>query len=462
MKALSLSQLAQWCHGTLHGEDRIITAIGHDTRHVLADSLYIALRGARFDGHAFIEAALQHGAIAALVDTPPAFTMPHIVVANTQQALADIAAHMQRARTTRVFAITGSNGKTTVKALLQAILEQDAAHSGKTVHTTPGNRNNEIGLPLAVIAAPETADYAIYEMGAGQPGDIAQLTAVARPHYALVNNVAPAHLERLHSLLGVAQTKGAIYQALPENGVAVINADDAFSLWFAQHCVPKTCRTIRFALEHSADIYAEDIVLKADCSHFTLITPHGSAPVYLPLPGRHNLRNALAAAALAQALPIDLETIVHGLAQVQAVAGRQTTYILKNGAVVIDDSYNANPASLAAAIAVLANQSSTERWLVLGDMRELGTQARALHAEAGQRARAAGIHHLYAVGELSQAAVDAFGAGAQHFPDHAALISALNAALHPGVCCLVKGSRSSAMDIVVHALLQTGGLSHVA
>ncbi|MCF5965164.1 Mur ligase domain-containing protein, partial [Xanthomonas perforans] len=231
MKLTPLSLIAHWAGGELHGDDTMIDAVGNDTRTLADGSLYVALRGERFDGHDFATEAVARGASGVLVDRLlPALSVPQVVVDNTELALARIAAGMQRDRATRVLALTGSNGKTSVKALLLSILQEAGRVDGTTVYATPGNRNNEIGLPLAVIAAPDDADFAIYEMGAGKPGDIAYLTEIAQPHVALVNNIAPAHLERLGSLLGVARTKGAIYAALPADGVAVINAHDAFGM----------------------------------------------------------------------------------------------------------------------------------------------------------------------------------------------------------------------------------------
>ncbi|MGN6512372.1 MAG: UDP-N-acetylmuramoyl-tripeptide--D-alanyl-D-alanine ligase, partial [Lysobacteraceae bacterium] len=370
-----------------------------------------------------------------------------VVVADTERALAACAADVQHARGGKVVAITGSNGKTSVKTLTLAIL----ARAGKA-YANPGNRNNEIGLPLAVLDAPEDADFAIYEMGAGKPGDIAYLTAIARPDVALVNNIAPAHLERMGSLLGVADTKAAIYDALPSGGVAVINADDAFGPYFAQRAHGR--RLVRFGLDASADVTARALRLDADGSAFTLCTPQGEVEVALALPGRHNVLNALAAASLALGAGAPLEAIRDGLAAARAVAGRLVTHRLAGGALLIDDSYNANPGSLAAAIDTLAGAPG-ERWLVLGDMRELGADAQALHAEAGRRARAAGITRLLTLGPLSAAASEAFGEGARHFDSHAAVAGAVRAALHPGLRVLVKGSRGSAMDRVVHLLLES-------
>ena len=464
MKRTPLSLIAHWAGGEIHGDDVAIDAVGNDTRTLTPGSLYVALRGERFDGHGFAADAVAAGASALLVDTLQPLDVPQVVVANTELALARIAAGAQQGRATRVFAITGSNGKTSVKALLLAILQHAADVQGLHVYATPGNRNNEIGLPLAVIDAPEDADFAVYEMGAGKPGDIAYLTDIARPHYALVNNVAAAHLERMGSLLGVATTKGAIYAALPVDGVAVINADDAFAPWFEQHFIgtPARCQVLRFGLEHSAEVRAQGIVLGDDGVRFTLVTPQGEAAVVLALPGRHNVLNALAAASLALAAGIALPRVVEGLAQARPVAGRQVAHVLGNGAVLVDDSYNANPGSLAAAIDALA-AGKEQGWLVLGDMRELGADARALHAQAGQRARSAGLKRLYTLGPLSEAASAAFGEGGRHFDSHAALAAALETELHAGVRCLVKGSRGSAMDKIVTALLSRGeDTMHVA
>jgi UDP-N-acetylmuramoyl-tripeptide--D-alanyl-D-alanine ligase len=463
MKPLPLSRIAQWTGGRLHGADALVDAVATDTRTLDASdgraALYVALKGERFDGHDHVANAAEAGARALLVARELDSALPQVVVADTERALAAFAAALQHTRKTRVIAITGSNGKTSVKSLLLSILQRVGV-----AYANPGNRNNEIGLPLAVLDAPEDAQFSIYEMGAGKPGDIAYLTAIARPDVALVNNIAPAHLERMGSLLGVADTKAAIYDALPSGGVAVINADDAFAPYFAERAHGH--RLIRFGLEASADITAHDIALDADGARFTLVTPQGNCDIELALPGRHNVLNALAAAALALGVDASLDAIREGLVAARAVAGRLVTHHLPNGVVLIDDSYNANPGSLNAAIDTLAAASTSsaagESWLVLGDMRELGDDEVALHAEAGRRAKSAGIARLYAFGPLSAAAVQAFGAGAEHFDSHAALADALRAALKPDVRVLVKGSRGSAMDRIVSALLPNGESHHHA
>jgi len=464
MTPLQLSRIAALTGGRLLGDDLRINALVTDTRTLVqgeapSSALFVALQGERFDGHAHVHEAVAAGVPAALVSREIAIDgLSQVVVANTEQALAALAAGLQRQRRTRVIAITGSNGKTSVKALVGAILQQAAPGSGDSIHSTPGNRNNEIGLPLAVIDAPDDAAFAVYEMGTGKPGDIAYLTRIAPPDIALVNNVAPAHLERMGSLLAIADTKAAVYDALPAGGVAVINADDAFAPYFAERAHGR--RILRFALEHSADVRADDVQLQAQASNFRLSTPEGGAQVRLPLSGRHNIANALAAAAVALGAGVALDDIVRGLQAVRPVAGRLHALKLRNGAVLIDDSYNANPGSMHAAIETLSADGG-EAWLVLGDMRELGPDAAVLHAEAGRRARAAGIARLYALGPLSAQAAQAFGADAMVFESHAALADALRAdlAAAAGVRCLVKGSRGSAMDRVVSAVLADPGLA---
>ena len=294
MKTLPLSLLAHMAGGELQGEDVVVDTVIQDTRSLQPGSLYVALRGERFDGHDFAYDAAMRGAAALLVEHAVAVELPQVVVADTQLALARIASGLQRDRGGTVVAITGSNGKTSVKMLVHSILQL----AGNT-YLNPGNRNNEIGLPLAVIDAPDDTDFAIYEMGAGKPGDIAYLTDIVTPQVALVNNVAPAHLERMGSLMGIAETKGAIYTALPADGVAVINADDAFGAYFAERASGK--RLLRFGLEASADVTARDVRTSAEGSQFTLLTPQGEVAITLPLPGRHNVLNALAAASLALA-----------------------------------------------------------------------------------------------------------------------------------------------------------------
>ena len=447
MTPRSLAWIAQATGGRLLGADRVVDAIATDTRALPGGAaLFIALSGDRFDGHDHVHAAIDGGCVAALVARELDIDVPQVVVADTALALAAFAGAVQRLRDTRVLAITGSNGKTSVKTLLLSILQQLGG-----AYANPGNRNNEIGLPLAVLAAPDDARFAVYEMGAGKPGDIAYLTAIARPDVSLVNNIAPAHLERMGSLQGVAETKGAIHDALPADGVAVVNADDGFAAYFIERLHDR--RVLRFGIDTDADVRARDIRIDADGSRFVLVSPQGDIEVRLPMPGRHNVANALAAASMALAVGASVQQVRAGLEAVQPVAGRLVAHALRSGAVLVDDSYNANPGSLAAAIDTLAS-SGDEAWLVLGDMRELGADEAALHAQAGEHAKAAGIARLFTLGDLSAHAAPAFGDGARVFDTHEALADALAAGLRPGVRVLVKGSRGSAMDRIVKALLQ--------
>lgn len=446
---MRLSTIALWTRGRLVGGDVDVTGVSIDTRKVQAGDLFVAIKGERVDGHDFLADAQARGAIAALVTRKVDSSLPQVVVDDTALALGDLASAVRAQSNVRVIGITGSNGKTTVKTLTASILSRH----GRT-HVNAGNYNNELGLPLTLLAMPQDTEYAVLEMGAGKPGDIAYLAAIARPDIGLVNTIAPAHLERMGSVEGVAETKGALYQALPVDGVAIINADDAFASFFAG--LAGSRRQLRFALSHKADVGADIVDQRVDGSHFVLSTPAGDADVHLPLAGRHNIANAMAAASIALALGVPLDTIVEGLEQVPGVAGRLQLEHMPGGWTLIDDSYNANPGSVGAAIDTLA-LAEGERWLVLGDMAELGDNAAALHAGIGERARKHGINRLFAVGPLSASAVKAFGEHGEHFADKAALSAALKQQLHGGVTCLVKGSRSAGMDQVVAALRDNKG-----
>lgn len=449
MRPVNLSQIAGWVEGRHLGADVTIEAVGTDTRSLAPGALFVALRGENFDAHDLVAQAEAAGAGALLLHRDVPSHLPRVLCADTEEALGEFAAGVQQGRPAVVVALTGSNGKTSVKMLTHGIL----ARAGRTC-INPGNRNNEIGLPLAVIEAPEDAEFAIYEMGAGKPGDIAYLASIAPPHVSLVNNIAPAHIERMGSLMGIAETKGAIYEALSDDGVAVINADDAFAPYFSQ--IAGSRRIFRFGVENDADVRATRIRHEPDGSRFILHTPAGTADIRLPLPGAHSVMNALAASALCLAAGADFDAVVQGIENAAPVKGRQIAHALGNGAVLVDDSYNANPGSVLAAIATLA-QSGGEAWLVLGDMAELGIGAAGLHSEIGAQAKSAGIARLWTVGRLSRSASSAFGLGAAHFDSQQALIDALQTELSErkgqALRVLVKGSRSSAMDKTVSALL---------
>jgi len=432
MLSLQLSDVALWTRGNVQGDNVGIRGVFTDTRAPKAGGLFVAIKGDAFDGHDFVAAAKQAGAAAALVTRPLAVDIPQVIVADTTMALGDLASAVRAQRRARVIGITGSNGKTTVKTLLASILQLH----GKT-HVNAGNLNNEIGLPLSLLSLPEDAEFAVLEMGAGKHGDIAYLAAIARPEIGLVNNIAPAHLERMGSLEGIAETKGALYTSLPAQGVAVINADDAFATFFGN--LAGTRRAIRFGTDKKAQVRADNVRLGSP-SHFTLTCGDDRLDIALPLNGRHNVQNALAAAACAIAAGVPFPLIKQGLEAAPPVKSRLQQYAMPGGWTLIDDSYNANPGSTAAAISTLASEGG-EAWLVLGDMRELGPDARSLHAQTGKLAHDSGIARLYTVGELSAAAARAFGSKAKHFDSQKSLIAALAAEVEPGICVLVKGSR---------------------
>jgi len=454
MRNIMLSQLAQWCEGRLIGEDVSIEHISTDSRDVRENGLFVALKGERFDAHDFVLQAKASGAAALLLHRAVETDLPHILCSDTEEALGEMAAGLSVGRPAVVLALTGSNGKTSVKTMLHSILT-----CAGNAYVNPGNRNNEIGLPLAVIDAPEDAEFAIYEMGAGKLGDIAYLTSIIAPNVALVNNIAPAHIERMGSLLGIAETKGAIYEALPDDGIAVVNVDDAFAAYFLERIGQRG--VLRFGLENNADVTAKNVVFGAQQSQFELITPAGRASITLAFSGQHNVLNALAASAMALAAGAPFDSVVFGLHNAKPVAGRQAAMQLNNGAILIDDSYNANPGSVSAAIATLVlacAQDKKRALLVLGDMAELGETAAALHAQVGLLAKTSGVSQLLSCGNLSEASSTAFGADAMHFVTREALIAHLLSTTMADQRLLIKGSRSSQMERVVHALIEQFGV----
>ena len=420
-----------------------------DTRKLSPGALYVALRGEHFDGHDFVAAARQTGAAAALVEQRTEDPIPQIVVENTRLALGALAAAWRKRFVGPLVAVTGSNGKTTLKEMIRAILSQE----GPTLATS-GNLNNEIGAPLTLLRLDPTVHRAaVVELGANHPGEIDFLARLARPTVAVVNNAAPAHLEGFGSLTGVARAKGEIYGALSAEGVAVINADDCYApLW---RTLAGEHKVLEFGLTQEAIISAQihGHVGATAGTHLTIQTPIGACTLTLPLPGRHNVLNALAATAAALGAGASLASIRAGLAAVDGVSGRLRPCPGRNGAQLIDDTYNANPASLRAALEVLAAVPG-ERCLVLGDMAELGADTAALHAEAGETARALGIEMLFGCGHFSQKAVSAFGASARNYANVESLVAALEQELRPGLTVLVKGSRSAGMDRVVRLLAE--------
>ena len=443
---MRLHEAAELLGARWAGEDVMLQGVGTDTRNLQAGQLFVALHGPNFDGHDYLVEATAKGAAACMVEKPVA-NCPALIVEDTRLALGQLAKAWRRHFTLPLVAVTGSNGKTTVKEMLASIFAQQG-----NVLATRGNLNNDIGMPLTLLGMDSRHSSAVIEMGANHAGEIAYLTALAEPTVAIITNAAAAHLEGFGSLEGVANAKGEIFQGLKEDGTAIINADDAFSpLWQE---LAKDKNILSFGLTHPADITAQWQAGDRG-SQLHVITPAGKIKLQLALLGEHNVMNALGAIAAAQAAGIKLKTIKAGLEAMQPVAGRLQLKSGMQGSRIIDDTYNANPASLSAAIEVLAGFAG-KHILVLGDMGELGEDAATLHAEAGRFARAHGVDRLYSVGPMAALAADAFGENAQQFDSHEAVSAALEQELAADVTLLVKGSRLSRMERVVQ-MLAAGG-----
>lgn len=440
-----LGEAAAWAGGVLEGEDREFAGVSTDTRRLEAGELFVALEGPNFDGHEFLATAAERGAAGAVVARAVESPLAHIRVPDTLAALGAIAAAWRVACAPTVVGVTGSSGKTTVKELIASILSR----VDETL-VTRGNLNNEVGVPLTLFRLSPRHRYAVIEMGANHVGEIARLAAIARPDVGLITMAGPSHLEGFGSLDGVARGKGEMFEALGEGGTAILNADDAFAGFWRPLCAP--ARVLTFGLGADADVTARDVEAGAEPgTRFRLVTPAGTVDVELPLPGRHNVMNALAAAAAALAAGAGLADIAAGLAAVQGVAGRLIFKAGLRGCRIIDDTYNANPAAVRAALDVLVGLPGRP-WAVLGDMGELGPGGPGMHREIGARARASGVERLFAVGPLSRETAAAFGEGAMHFEDAASLAGHLAQALAGDVNVLVKGSRMMRLERVVETL----------
>ncbi len=433
----------------LLGADARYLRVVSDTRSVQAGDLFVALSGERFDAHDFVAEAAAKGAVGALVSRRIDAPIAQLLVPDTLVGLQRLAASWRAGFDLPVIGVTGSNGKTTTKQLLAAVF----AGRGPVL-ATEGNLNNHIGVPLTLLKLRAEHRTAVIEMGASNPGEIALLARLAQPTVAVVTQAGDAHLEGFGTREGVARAKGELFQALRE-GVAVINTDDAYAgLWkrLAQGDHEDN-RIVSFGFAAHAEVRAEDLLSTADGNRFTLLTPDGNASVSLPLPGRHNIANALAAAAVGHALGLSVSEIAEGLQNVERPKGRVVFHAMITGARLIDDTYNANPTSLAAAMALLAKEPG-QRVLVLGDMAELGPTAADLHARAGIEAKALGLNALLSLGPLSAHAAKTFGIGGRAFASFDELIEVLKPQLKAHTTVLVKGSRSARMEQVVAALLQ--------
>ncbi len=435
------------------GPDVVFAGCSTDSRSVPRDALFVALKGPVHDGHEHVGEARAQGAAAALVSRTPSgrspglpaeASFPLIRVDDTLQALGRLSGAWRDRFELPVIGVTGSNGKTTVKEMLAAILGADAP-----VLATRGNLNNEIGLPLTLMELGAEHRLAVIEMGANHAGEIARLTVLARPHVGVITQCAPAHLEGFGTIEGVARAKGELFTHLDADGTAVINADDGFAPLWRELAGGR--RRIEFAIDAHADVRAawrqEDTGSRID-----MTTPGGEVSVRLPLPGRHNVANAAAATAAAIAVGATPEAIVTGLEGMRAVPGRLELKVLDGGARIIDDTYNANPASLRAGLEVLSAFPG-RHWLVLGDMAELGDEAPEFHRQAAKLVREHGVDRLLTIGELSRLTTISFGEGAEHHASMDELVESLGESLDPQTTVLIKGSRSMGLERVVAALM---------
>jgi UDP-N-acetylmuramoyl-tripeptide--D-alanyl-D-alanine ligase len=450
----TLAAAAESMHGELHGADHPFNGVSTDTRTLQRGELFVALQGPNFDGCDYVGQARDKGAAGAVVPRIVDVDIAQIAVQDSRRALGELGAAWRAQVSPIVVGVTGSNGKTTLKELTAACL----ATAAPTL-ATHGNLNNDIGMPLMLTRIEDRHRFAVLEMGANHAGEIAYLTALARPDVVVITNAGAAHLEGFGSLDGVARAKGEILCGETRPKVAILNADDRYFDYWTK--LVEDTRLLRFGIDADADVYARNIVAQAGCSSFDLHLPGGEIGVTLPLSGLHNVRNACAAAAIAVAVGIDIADIKSALESVQPVEGRLRRLAGIHGATIYDDSYNANPLSVVAAAEFLASQPG-DGVLVLGDMGELGEDAAELHAETGAQIRQAGISRLLATGDLCQNTVDSFGEGASWHADVDELTAGLKPELREGMNVLVKGSRFMRMERVVEALRDPRAVSKEA
>ncbi len=453
MIPLLLSDIAKALKGQLVGKDIVVNNITTDSRSLQKDDLFLALNGVNFDGHKFISQVEAAGCSSLIVDHQVESALPQIIVSDTHKALGQVGAYVKKLVAPKTVAITGSSGKTTVKEMVSAILSRIGS-----VLSTNGNFNNDIGVPLTLLRLENHHDFAVIELGANHMGEIAYTTELTKPDVAIINNIAAAHLEGFGSLCGVARAKGEIFEGLSESGVAIYNQDCQLANKWQWRLVDKTVR--RFSCVSESDCYSSNVSLDENgCASFTLHTHIGESEIQLIIPGHHNVCNAVASAIIALEFGASLEDIRIGLANMGQVSGRLNMHHLTANIKLIDDSYNANVGSIKAATDLLSNYEGT-RILVLGDMGELGAEARSYHQEVGEYAKQCGIDHLLTVGVLSQVTSDAFYSNNTqsgcHFSSKDELVIKLNELIEKEeqpISILVKGSRSAHMEHVVKQVI---------
>lgn len=447
MIALDLETIAQAVNGKLVGENITVSQVFTDTRKEVAESLFVALIGENFDAHNFAEQAKEQGAIALLVSKEVETKLPMILVEDTEKALGKLANLVRNKVKPKVIGITGSAGKTSVKEMVAQILNQIAGE--ESVLATAGNFNNHIGVPLTLLNLTEQHKFAVIEMGANHIGEIQYCVSVAGPDAAVVNNVAPAHIEGFGSIEGVAKAKGEIYQELSNSDVGVINLDSDFS---EDYLKLDNFQKVTVSRHNSADFEAHNIRLdNKGCARFDMKFQDNSIEINLPVAGEHQVSNALVAGALSYSVGASLENIKKGLESSSQVAGRLNSFKGLAGSSVIDDSYNASVASVKVAIDVLSHWDG-DKYLVLGDMAELGEESKVYHQEVGLYAKENCIDHLWAIGNWTQYSCESFGNGSKHFSSKESLIDELKQNINKKSQVLIKGSRSARMEDVVEAL----------
>lgn len=448
---MNVQEAASVLHADWSGGNPVFTGVSTDSRSLKAGDLFVALSGERFDGHRFLPEAIEKGAVAAMVTREAASMQARpdfgwLRVGDTRLGFGQLAANWRQRFTLPLVAVTGSNGKTTVKEMLAAICRHAAGN--ERVLATTGNLNNDIGVPQMLLQLHANHAYAVIEMGMNHAGEIAYLTRLAAPTVAMITNAGNAHIAQLGTTQAIASAKGEIFQGLDASGIAVINADDPYAALWRQ--LAGNRHIVDFGLNSQAQISARAIA-HPDSNAWSLRLPAGHTEVLLQVPGRHNVYNALAAAAAASAIGIDKTAIAAGLHAFSGISGRLQKQPGRHRSTLIDDAYNANPESMWAALAVLANMPG-KKILVMGDMGELGMDAARFHHRIGQQARAAGVQTLLALGELSAHAVAGFGEGAHHFTSMDDLLTKAESCLATDVTLLVKGSRFMRMERVIEQL----------
>ena len=448
---LRLSEAAAMLNVPFAGVDATVRRVSTDSRTIRPGDLFIALRGEHFDGGTYAASALQQGAVGVVLDHTQAPGLEQAIrVDDTRLALGRLAAAWRCRFDLPVVALTGSNGKTTVKEMLASILRVETGNAD-AVLATEGNLNNDIGVPLMLLRLRPQHRFAVIEMGMNHAGEIDYLTRLTQPDVALVNNALTAHIGNLGSVEAIARAKGEIFNGLSDAGIAVINADDPHAPLWREANARRI--VVDFGQRDAARVQGE-ILPRAFGTRLTARLPNATLDIELAMPGTHNALNALAATALAFTLDVDHLSIVAGLEGFAGVKGRLQRKPAQHGSTLIDDTYNANPDSVKAALAVLAAQPG-KKLLVLGDMGELGDDAADMHAQIGRAAREAGVDRLLALGELTRQTVDSFGRGAQHFEHIEGLFNELEPLLDADTTVLVKGSRFMKMERVVNRFLET-------